>query len=117
MSLDTKLVGVADQLHEQEAGNLASRDAIDRQRVLAPSRSGRFYVVLEIHSRRASPSGDSETEVEAFEVSGWVHGKARAGRRRHQLELLGLWLAESSITAMREGRVLRVRDLEWEAVG
>lgn len=81
----------------------------ERERILAPSRSGRGWCVAELHWQPA----ESDLEAEGFEVSGYFSSKSRAGMRRAQLQRAGLWLSPESRAAMSSGRVLRVRDLQW----
>lgn len=99
----------------------------ERDRVLAPSRSGRYYCVLEIISTHVgldpvqcwdwcTPEEAEEAawESEGYECTGWFRGKNRAGRARARLERQGLWLSEESKAAMSSGAVLRVDQLVWE---
>ena len=77
---------------------------MEREHLLAPSASGRRYVVLEV---------ESEGErLEAFEVSGWL-GADAAERRRLDLEREERWLDEVSRERMRAGEVLRLEELAW----
>ena len=78
--------------------------SVEREHLLAPSASGRRYVVLEVESR-----GE---EVEAFEVSGWLRAEA-AERRRLELEREERWLDEGSRERMRAGEILRLEELRW----
>lgn len=74
------------------------------EHLLAPSRSGRRQVVVELL--------ESETGVEAFELSGWLSPEAAERRLR---ELQDCWLSEASREWMRAGQVLRVEELQWSS--
>ena len=99
-----------------------------RERLLLPSASGRYYVVVEVDWEYIEPdleesdicelTPDELAEVgwkgTCYELSGWLCGKSQAGIRRAWLAREGRWLAEATKAKMRAGEVVRVRELEWE---
>jgi hypothetical protein len=76
----------------------------EREHLLAPSRSGRRQLVLELL--------ESERGLEAFSVSGWLEAEAAQRRLR---ELQDCWLSEASRERMRAGEVLRLEELRWSS--
>ena len=76
-----------------------------REHLLAPSRSRRYWIVLELQS-------EGDERVEAFSVSGWLEKQA-AERRLLELEREERWLDAESCRRMRAGQTLRMEELRW----
>ena len=79
-----------------------------REHLLAPSRSRRYWIVLELQS-------EGDERVEAFSVSGWLERKA-AEQRLLELEAAEHWLDEESCRRMRAGQTLRMEELGWQSL-
>ncbi len=93
-------------LLEDVTRNKVHRQTV-REHLLAPSRSRRYWIVLELQTQ-----GDER--VEAFSVSGWLERKA-AERWLLELEREERWLDAESCRRMRAGQTLRMGELRWQS--
>ncbi len=78
---------------------------VSRERVLVRSRSGQRLCVAEVY--------ELEGELEVFQVSGYFSCQPEAERCLSLLD--GHWLSEGTRQRLREGRMLRLNELEWES--